>query len=227
MVLIHRLRLRRGLHLCIHHHRPASESNGVERLPSQSQVYSARVTRSQSRAREAAGWPPLLVGLLSPAPVPSHSTAESVVGVERLRKQPRLASPPLSSPTPEPDSPFDDSNGSSLFHPRGRSSDGLPSPNPGADGAGSSAYHSAIPPIAYGADSNRSTTPSPDPWLDPVGASANDAAEVLRFANRPPGRIYIVRPRSPSETLSSPDDVAGPLPSPTFGLEPRVRFLLT
>eukprot|EP00965_Chrysotila_dentata_P179733 5934549-Pleurochrysis_carterae.AAC.1 len=175
---------------------PASESNGVERLPSQPQVSSARVTRFQSRAREAAGLQSL------------------------SRKQPRLASPPLSSLTPEPDSPFDDSNEPSLLHPGGRSFDGLSSPDSGADGAGSSAYHSAIPPIASGAGSDRSITPSPDPWLDPVGAAAHYAAEELRSVNRPPDRIYIVRPRSPSETSSSPDDVAGPLPSTPFGLEP-------
>eukprot|EP00965_Chrysotila_dentata_P012173 399171-Pleurochrysis_carterae.AAC.1 len=140
---------------------PASEQSWTEQQPSRLQVSSARVTHSQSRAREKAGLPSLVVGSLSPAPVLSPPDIEHVDEVDGSRKQPRFASPPPTNLTPESDPLSDDSDGSSLFHPRRRSSDGLP--EPGADGAGSSTYHSLLPPDVPDAR-DESAASSPDPW---------------------------------------------------------------
>eukprot|EP00965_Chrysotila_dentata_P110006 3634951-Pleurochrysis_carterae.AAC.1 len=92
---------------------PASEPSETEQQPSQPRVSSARVTRSQTRAREEAGLPSLLVGSSTSTPVLNLS---DVVGADEVdnQKQPRVT----SSPAPEPMS--DDSDDSSLFHPRRR-----------------------------------------------------------------------------------------------------------
>eukprot|EP00965_Chrysotila_dentata_P166285 5489807-Pleurochrysis_carterae.AAC.1 len=47
----------------------ASEQSEIEQQPSQPRVGSARVTRSQTRAREEAGMPSLLVGSSTSTPV--------------------------------------------------------------------------------------------------------------------------------------------------------------
>eukprot|EP00965_Chrysotila_dentata_P017409 578349-Pleurochrysis_carterae.AAC.1 len=99
---------------------PASEQSWTEQQPSQPRVSSARVSRSQSRAREEAGLPSLLVGSLSSTPVLNLSEIAHVDEVCRIQKQPRIASPALTNLTPEPDPLSDDSDGSSLFHPRRR-----------------------------------------------------------------------------------------------------------
>eukprot|EP00965_Chrysotila_dentata_P130027 4297914-Pleurochrysis_carterae.AAC.1 len=48
---------------------PASEQSETEQQPSQPRVSSARVTRSQTRARDEAGLPSLLVGSSTSTPV--------------------------------------------------------------------------------------------------------------------------------------------------------------
>eukprot|EP00965_Chrysotila_dentata_P149942 4951904-Pleurochrysis_carterae.AAC.1 len=194
---------------------PASEQSWTEQQPSQPQVSSARVTRSQSRAREEAGLPSLLVGSSSSTPVLNLSEIAHVDEVGRIQKQPRLAS--SSSRTPEPEPLSDGSDGSSLFHPRRKSSDELPEPGP--DGAGSSAYHYLIPPDVPKADSDKSAASSPDPW--------RDATAALSHAHRSPDRIIIIRQRSCMYSSSSPDEISGPLPTTPFGTEPRVSYTFT
>eukprot|EP00965_Chrysotila_dentata_P167507 5531295-Pleurochrysis_carterae.AAC.1 len=54
---------------------PASEQSETEQQPSQPRVGSARVTRSQTRAREAAGLPSLLVGLSTSTPCSTYPTS--------------------------------------------------------------------------------------------------------------------------------------------------------
>eukprot|EP00965_Chrysotila_dentata_P157049 5188344-Pleurochrysis_carterae.AAC.1 len=102
---------------------PASERSYIEQQPSQNPVSSARVTRSQSRAREEAGLPPLLAEPLSSTPVLNLSELTRVDEVGRIQKQARLASSLATNLTPEPEPLSDDSDSSSLFHPRRRSSE--------------------------------------------------------------------------------------------------------
>eukprot|EP00965_Chrysotila_dentata_P124290 4108897-Pleurochrysis_carterae.AAC.1 len=111
--------------------------------------------------------------------------------VDRSRKQPRLVSPSRTNLTTEPAPLSDDSDGSSLFHPRRRSSDELL--EPGADGAGSSTYHSLVPPVVPRADDDESAASSPGPW---------------RHAQHPPDRPIIIRQRSGTYSSSSPDEIS-------------------
>eukprot|EP00965_Chrysotila_dentata_P140622 4649344-Pleurochrysis_carterae.AAC.1 len=82
------------------------------------------------------------------------------------------------------------------------SSDELP--EPGLDGAGSSAYHSLVPPDVHEADGNELATFSHDSWRYPAS------------------RSIIIRPQWIASSSSSPDEISGPLPSTPFGTEPRV-----
>eukprot|EP00965_Chrysotila_dentata_P000666 21045-Pleurochrysis_carterae.AAC.1 len=70
---------------------PASEQGETEQPPLQPRAGSARVTRSQTRAREAVGLPSLLVGSFD-------STQVGADEVGRIQKQPRVN----SYPEPEP-----------------------------------------------------------------------------------------------------------------------------
>eukprot|EP00965_Chrysotila_dentata_P112414 3716193-Pleurochrysis_carterae.AAC.1 len=112
---------------------PASEQSETEQPSSHPRVSSARVTRSQTRAREKAGLPSLLVDPLTPTPIHHLSDIVHVDEVGRIPKHPRLLS-----------APSEDSDDSPLFHPSERPSGELPEPGP--SGAGSSVYHSLVPP---------------------------------------------------------------------------------
>eukprot|EP00965_Chrysotila_dentata_P151359 5002968-Pleurochrysis_carterae.AAC.1 len=183
---------------------PASEQSETEQQPSQPRVDSVRVTRSQTRARKAAGLPSLLVGSSASTPMLNLSDIVYSDEVDGSRKQPRLA---LLSPTnlaSDSNPPSDDSDESSLFPPRRRSSDEWP--EPGADGTGSSTYHALIPPNVPNVDSDELAASSFDAW---------------RRAQRP---IIVQQRWRIDPSSSSPDEISGPLPTTPFGPEPRVSF---
>eukprot|EP00965_Chrysotila_dentata_P086880 2867431-Pleurochrysis_carterae.AAC.1 len=93
---------------------PASEQSETEQHSSHPRMNSARVTRSQTRAREEAGLPSLLVNSSAPSPTPIHNLSDIAHADEvgRIPKHPRLIS-----------APSEDSDDSPLFHPRERPSD--------------------------------------------------------------------------------------------------------
>eukprot|EP00965_Chrysotila_dentata_P097708 3230622-Pleurochrysis_carterae.AAC.1 len=93
---------------------PASEQSETEQPPSQPRAGSARVTRSQTRAREAAGLPSLLVGSSDSTQVLNLPDVVDADEVDQIQKQPRMTSPPAHEPL------SDDFDDSSLFHPRRR-----------------------------------------------------------------------------------------------------------